>query len=591
MIREMIAILDFGSQYIQLIARRVREHNVFSRIYPAHISVEELRKLPLKGIILSGGPASVYGANAPRCDERLFELDVPVLGICYGMQLACRMLGGEVIPAQSREYGRATLTLLDKTDLLANLPDEMLVWASHGDQVTNPGPGFETLAQTKTCPHAAVRHRGRKFFGVQFHPEVSHTPKGPVILKNFLYDICGCTGDWRMSDFVAESVQTIRRRVGDATVICGLSGGVDSSVVASLIHQAIGNQLVCILVDNGLLRRNERDSIVSTFGDHFHMDLHVVDWSHQFLAGLAGVTDPQKKRKIIGAEFIKAFKSEAAKIPNARFLAQGTLYPDVIESGGSLPRVEPAAQRPSGPRPPSNRGQDARDTMAFANRGQDVRDTTPPSNRGQDVRDTTAFANRGQDARDTAPIPDRGQDVRDTRGPTANIKLHHNVGGLPAELGFELIEPLRDLFKDEVRLVGEYLGLPEDLVWRHPFPGPGLAVRILGEVTPERLEVLRAADEILIDEIKAAGLYRKVSQTLAVLVPVSTVGVMGDERSYESVIAIRSVDTTDFMTADFSHIPYEVLGTISSRIINEVRGVNRVVYDISSKPPATIEWE
>ncbi len=513
MIREMIAILDFGSQYVQLIARRVREHNVFSRIYPAHTSVEELRQQPLKGIILSGGPASVYGSNAPHCDDRLFELGVPVLGICYGMQLGCQMLGGKVIPAQSREYGRANLTLRDKTDLLANLPDEMLVWASHGDQVTDPGPGFETLAQTKTCPYAAVRHRGRKFFGVQFHPEVSHTPKGPVILKNFLYDICGCTGDWKMSDFVSESVQAVRQRVGDATVICGLSGGVDSSVVASLIHQAIGNQLVCILVDNGLLRRNERDNIVSTFRDHFRMDLRVVDWSTQFLRGLAGLTDPQKKRKLIGAEFIKAFKSEAAKISNARFLAQGTLYPDVIESG-------------------SKNG-----------------------------------------------------------NPAANIKLHHNVGGLPAELGFELIEPLRDLFKDEVRLVGEYLGLPEEIVWRHPFPGPGLAVRILGEVTPKRLEVLRSADEILIDEIKAAGLYRKVSQTLAVLVPVSTVGVMGDERSYENVIAIRSVDTTDFMTADFSHIPYEVLGTISSRIINEVRGVNRVVYDISSKPPATIEWE
>jgi len=529
MIREMIAILDFGSQYIQLIARRVREHNVYSRIFPACTSVDELAKLPLKGIILSGGPASVYEAGAPRCDERIFDLGVPVLGICYGMQLGCRMLGAEVIRAKSHEYGRATLTILDKTDLCANLPDDTLVWASHGDQVANPGEGFVKLAQTKTCPWAAVRHAQKKFFGVQFHPEVSHTPKGPDILRNFLYDVCGCAGDWKMSDFVAETVQSVRRQVGDATVICGLSGGVDSSVVAALLHQAIGDQLVCILVDNGLLRRNERESIVSTFRDHFHMDLHVVDWSRQFLAALAGVTDPQQKRKIIGAEFIEAFKSEAGKIPNARFLAQGTLYPDVIESGA--PRVE----------------------------------GVPPSN--------------------------RGQDARDTHGPTANIKLHHNVGGLPAQLGFELVEPLRDLFKDEVRVVGEYLGLPEDIVWRHPFPGPGLGVRILGEVTPKRLEVLRAADEILIDEIKAAGLYRRVSQTLAVLVPVSTVGVMGDERSYENVIAIRSVDTTDFMTADFSRIPYEVLSTISSRIINEVRGVNRVVYDISSKPPATIEWE
>ncbi len=513
MIREMIAILDFGSQYIQLIARRVREHNVYSRIYPANTPAAELATLPLKGLILSGGPASVYVPNAPRCDEKIFNLGVPVLGICYGMQLGSQMLGAQVVRAKNHEYGRASLTILDKSDLFINLPDDTLVWASHGDQVTKPPQGFIRLAETKTCPYAAVRHAEKKFFGVQFHPEVSHTPKGAEMLKNFLYSICGCTGDWKMSDFVSESVESIRQRVGDAKVICGLSGGVDSSVTASLLHQAIGDQLVCILVDNGLLRRNERESIVSTFRDHFHIDLHVVDWSSQFLAGLAGVTDPQQKRKIIGAEFIKAFKFEADKIKNARFLAQGTLYPDVIESGHK------------------------------------------------------------------------------DGNPAANIKLHHNVGGLPAELGFELIEPLRDLFKDEVRVVGEYLGLPEDIVWRHPFPGPGLAVRVLGEVTPARLEVLRSADEILIDEIKAAGLYRKVSQTLAVLVPVSTVGVMGDERSYESVIAIRSVDTTDFMTADFSHIPYEVLGTISSRIINEVRGVNRVVYDISSKPPATIEWE
>jgi len=513
MIREMIAILDFGSQYGQLIARRVREQNVYSRICPAGVSAEELAKMPLKGIILSGGPASVYQPDAPRCDERIFDLGVPILGICYGMQLGCQILGAKVIPAKSREYGRAILTIRDRSGLLANLPDETPIWASHGDQVGNLSEGFVTLASTKTCPHAAVRHQTKPFFGVQFHPEVSHTPKGEIVLKNFLYNICGCTGDWKMSDFVAQTVKAIRKQVGDAQVICGLSGGVDSSVVASLIHQAIGDQLVCILVDNGLLRRNEREGIVATFRDHFGMDLRVVDWSKQFLDGLAGVTEPQKKRKIIGAEFINAFKSEAKKIENARFLAQGTLYPDVIESGSK------------------------------------------------------------------------------DGNPAASIKLHHNVGGLPAELGFELVEPLRDLFKDEVRRVGEYLGLPDDIVWRHPFPGPGLAVRVIGEVTPKRLEVLRAADEILLDEIKAAGLYRKISQALAVLVPVSTVGVMGDERSYENVVAIRAVETTDFMTADFSRIPHEVLGTISSRIINEVRGVNRVVYDISSKPPATIEWE
>jgi len=513
MIREIIAILDFGSQYGQLIARRVREHNVLSRICPAGTSAEDLAKMPLKGIILSGGPASVYAADAPRCDDRIFELGVPILGICYGMQLGCQILGAEVVPARSREFGRATLTVTDKSDLLANLPDDLLVWASHGDQVGNLGHGFATLGMTKTCPHAAIRHRDKRFFGVQFHPEVSHTPRGGVILENFLYDICGCRGDWKMSDFVSEAVKSIKQRVGDAKVICGLSGGVDSSVVASLVHKAIGDQLVCILVDNGLLRKNERESIVSTFRDHFRIDLRVVDWSEPFLSALAGVTDPQRKRKIIGAEFIEAFKSEADTIHNAGFLAQGTLYPDVIESGSK------------------------------------------------------------------------------DGNPAANIKLHHNVGGLPAELGFELIEPLRDLFKDEVRLVGEYLGLPEDIVWRHPFPGPGLAVRVIGEVTPERLAVLRDTDEILIDEIKAAGLYRTISQALTVLVPVSTVGVMGDERSYENVIAVRAVETSDFMTADFSHIPYEVLGTISSRIINEVRGVNRVVYDISSKPPATIEWE
>lgn len=511
--REIIAILDFGSQYGQLIARRVREHNIYSWICRADIAAEELSRLAVKGLILSGGPASVCDNNAPKCDAKIFELGVPILGICYGMQLGCKILGAEIIPAERREYGRTNLSILDKSDLFANMPDSTTVWASHGDQIGRLSDDFVKLAGTETCPFAAVRHTKKRFFGVQFHPEVSHTPKGPLILKNFLIRICGCSGDWKMSDFVGETVEAIRKRVGDAKVICGLSGGVDSSVVASLVHKAIGNQLVCIFVDNGLLRRNERENVVSTFRDHFHIDLRVVDWSKQFLAALAGVTDPQQKRTIIGTEFIEAFKSEASKIANAKFLAQGTLYPDVIESGSK------------------------------------------------------------------------------DGNPAANIKIHHNVGGLPAQLGFELIEPLRDLFKDEGRVVGEYLGLPEDIVWRHPFPGPGLAVRIIGEVTEERLEILRRADEILIDEIKSAGLYRKISQALAVLVPVSTVGVMGDERSYENVIAIRAVETPDFMTADFSQIPYEVLGMISSRIINEVRGVNRVVYDISSKPPATIEWE
>ena len=513
MSREIIAILDFGSQYGQLIARRVREQNVYSQICRADITAEELSQLGVRGLILSGGPASVYDEKAPGCDEKIFELGVPILGICYGMQLGCQVLGAKIIAAHRREYGRTTLSIIEKSDLFANIPDSITAWASHGDQIGDLSDDFVKLATTDTCPYAAVRHNKRKFFGVQFHPEVSHTPKGSLILKNFLYDICRCSGDWKMSDFVSDALEAVRSQAGDAKVICGLSGGVDSSVVASLMHKAIGDQLVCIFVDNGLLRKNESEDVVSTFRNHFRMDLRVVDWSEQFLAGLEGVTDPQEKRKIIGSEFIKAFESEASKIPNAKFLAQGTLYPDVIESGSK------------------------------------------------------------------------------DGNPAANIKLHHNVGGLPAEMGFELIEPLRDLFKDEVRVVGEYLGLPEDIVWRHPFPGPGLAVRVIGEITAERLEILRAADEILIDEIKSARLYRKISQALTVLVPVQTVGVMGDERSYENIIAVRAVETVDFMTADFSQIPYDVLGIISNRIINEVRGVNRVVYDISSKPPATIEWE
>jgi GMP synthase (glutamine-hydrolysing) len=513
MSHETIAILDFGSQYIQLIARRVRELNVFSKIYKADTPAEQFKQKNIKGIILSGGPASVREKDALRCDEKIFGLGVPILGICYGMQLGCQILGAEVIAAKAREYGRTSVNITDNRDLFLNLPQSIIAWASHGDQVGSLGPEFEKLAESKNCPFAAVRAKKTRFYGIQFHPEVSHTPRGTEILKNFLYRICGCKGDWKMSDFVGEAVEEIREKVGKATVICGLSGGVDSSVTACLVHKAIGKQLVCIFVDNGLLRRNERESVVSTFQGHFGLDLRVVDWSQQFLDALKGVAEPQAKRRIIGAEFINAFNSEASKIPRAEFLAQGTLYPDVIESG-------------------STKG-----------------------------------------------------------GPAASIKLHHNVGGLPADMKFRLIEPLRDLLKDEVRVAGEYLGLPEDIVWRHPFPGPGLAVRIVGDVTKERLEILRAVDEILIDEIRSAALYRKISQALAVLLPVSTVGIMGDERSYENVVAIRAVETTDFMTADFSHIPYEVLGLISSRIINEVRGVNRVVYDVSSKPPATIEWE
>ena len=513
MSRETIAIIDFGSQYGQLIARRVRENNVFSMIYQPSVKVERLKEDGVVGVILSGGPASVYAENAPKCDERIFELGVPVLGICYGMQIGCKTLGANIAPAESREYGRAKLSVTDDNDLLDGVPVSTTVWMSHGDQVNELSSDFEALANTETCPYAAVRHKTKPFYGVQFHPEVTHTPEGSEILRNFIYHICGCSGDWKIKDFAEETIKAVREQVGDDTVICGLSGGVDSAVVAALLHKAIGDQLVCIFVDNGLLRKNERQNVEKMFRDHFKIDLRVVDWSKQFLDKLKGVTDPQKKRKIIGAEFIEAFKSESDKITNAKFLAQGTLYPDVIESG----------------------------------------------------------AREGNLA--------------------ANIKLHHNVGGLPEQLGFDLVEPLRDLFKDEVRILGEYLGLPEDMVWRHPFPGPGLAVRIIGEITEEKLRIVKESDDILISEIRSAGLYRNYSQTLAVLLPIETVGVMGDDRTYEYVIAIRSVDTTDFMTADFSKIPYDVLGVISSRIINEVRGVNRVDYDVSSKTPATTEWE
>lgn len=513
LVSERVLVLDFGSQYAQLIARRIREQNVYCEIVRHNISAETIKARNPTAIVFSGGPSSVYESNAPKCDPNIFKLGIPVLGICYGMQLASQALGGKVESCNRREFGRARLQIQSMERLFAGFPHEIDVWMSHGDQVKDLSEDFETLASTTTCPHAAVRHKKLPIYGLQFHPEVSHTSLGSTLIHNFLYNIANCEGRWHLSDFVSRAVEHIRGVVGKDRVICGLSGGVDSSVTAALLYKAIGPQLTCILIDNGLLRKNEQAAVISEFTNHFKADLRVVDATDLFLGELANIKDPQEKRKRIGKAFIDCFKLEAEKINGAKFLAQGTLYPDVIESGAAVD------------------------------------------------------------------------------GPAATIKLHHNVGGLPEQLGFQLIEPLRDLFKDEVRKLGLELGLPEHLVWRHPFPGPGLAVRCLGEVTREKLEILREADEIVVSEIKNANLYRQTSQAFAVLLESQSVGVMGDARTYERAVAVRCVNTDDFMTADWSQLPYDLLAKISTRIINEVRGVNRVCYDISSKPPATIEWE
>jgi GMP synthase (glutamine-hydrolysing) len=511
---EQIVILDFGSQYTQVIARRIRECNVYSQILRYDTPAVEIASLKPKGIILSGGPSSVYAANAPLPDKNIFKLGVPILGVCFGVQIFAQFLGGKVEKGQKREYGKGTLTVKDGAcALFAGLPKSMQVWNSHGDKLTKIPTGFKPVAVTENSEFAAIEHRDHRFFGLQFHPEVVHTPRGREVLSNFVHGVCGCGKSWNMRHYAEQAIEAIREEVGNERVILGLSGGVDSSVAAALLHKAIGDQLTCIFVNNGVLRAREAEVVQQVFGKHFRIKLQYEDASKIFLSRLKGIVDPERKRKIIGRTFIEVFQAATQRAGKAKFLAQGTLYPDVIES-----------------------------------------------------------------------VPIAGN-------PAALIKSHHNVGGLPKKMKFKLVEPLKCLFKDEVRLLGEELGVPKEIVWRQPFPGPGLAVRILGEVTPARCEILRNADAIVVEEMKSSGWYYKIWQSFAVLLPIRSVGVMGDERTYDYTIAIRAVESQDGMTADWVKLPYDLLEKLASRIINEVKGVNRCVFDITSKPPGTIEWE
>ncbi len=508
-----VLILDFGSQYTQLIARRIREQNVYSEVMACNTPWEKIEKFKPQAIVLSGGPSSVYDADAPQADERIFELGVPILGICYGLQWMSQKKGGQVEAGTIREYGLANLNIKTKADIFSSLSSSQIqVWMSHGDHVTQIPPGFEVYATTHNGLVGAIGSSKQKWFGLQFHPEVVHTPLGTEILKNFLFKVADLKADWSMASFIETQIQTIREQVGNGEVLCAVSGGVDSTVMAALIHKAIGPRLHIFFIDNGLLRKDEREKVSVLLRDKLGLPVNTINSSARFIEKLSGITDPEQKRKIIGREFISVFEEEAKKLPKVDFLAQGTLYPDVIES------------------------------VSF-------------------------------------------------RGPSVTIKSHHNVGGLPEKMKLKLIEPFRELFKDEVRAIGRLLGVPDDIIDRQPFPGPGLAVRILGEITEDRLRLLREADDIVVNEFKNAGLYKKIWQSFAVLLPVKTVGVMGDSRTYENVVALRAVESQDGMTANVVPVPYELLGRISSRIINEIRGINRVVYDISSKPPATIEWE